>query len=112
MVLLHQTYASDCLRVLYGGCRTLLSREALCHVDSVRARFRLSAQLMLGCVTQDPKVEAVALHVGHVNGAGQKLYESHGYTAVSKTSEWKDLLGINGHNSDLLLMVKRIRPDS
>jgi hypothetical protein len=54
-------------------------------------------------------VEAVALHVGNVNGAGQKLYEAHGYTAVDSSSEWKALLGLNGHNSDLTLMVKRVR---
>lgn len=54
-------------------------------------------------------MEAVALHVGHVNGAGQKLYEAQGYTVVSQSSEWKELLGMNGHHSDMLLMVKRIR---
>lgn len=58
---------------------------------------------------QDPKVEAVALHVGNVNGAGRKLYQEHGYTAVDESSEWKDLLGLNGRSSDLMLMVKRIR---
>lgn len=66
----------------------------------------------MGCVwfvLQDPKVEAVALHVGNVNGAGQRLYEAQGYTAVDELSEWKELLGLNGRNSDLVLMIKRIR---
>jgi hypothetical protein len=57
----------------------------------------------------DPLVDAVALHVNSVNSAGRRLYAACGYEDVDESSEWKDLLGLNGHNSDLLLMIKRVR---
>lgn len=68
---------------------------------------KLHADMLI--TAQDPKVEAVALHVGRVNGPGKRLYEGHGYTAVDEDSEWKELLGMNSRTSELQLMVKRIR---
>lgn len=75
-------------------------------------RQGIASNLVARCeamAKDDPKVEAVALHVNSVNGAGRKLYEACGYEGVDESSEWKELLGRNGHNSELLLMIKRVR---